>query len=76
MSGFGTAIGFLASAYLFREYSSPDTLQIDYKYKSYSVLRNQIVPSILGQDDKVKMEDATSEYFKHLKTEIFGKSNK
>lgn len=35
MSGFGTTIGFLASAYLFREYSSPDSLEIGYKYPSY-----------------------------------------
>lgn len=50
MSGWGTAIGFFASAYLLREYSSYDNNQFRYKYSSYSTLRNEIVPILLGNE--------------------------
>ena len=61
MSALGTTIGFLASAYLFRYYSSPSNIVIGtYKYKSYDTLRNKVVPSILKSPGSIDFEVALS----------------
>lgn len=69
MSGFGTAIGFAASFWLFRDYST-NSLTLNgkvYKYRSYAILKSKLVPSLVGSSD-YDSNAAWQEYWSELRS--------